>query len=147
MAEKVIKISLLALLTVCLLYFGESRADCNENTKVTSQKLSSQAFSGILDGREKIELIGGVSHLDFNYCIYFYAREFGNRRLAKRLVILDGNDGRYVGMFDVNDKPKGIVGNSIIFDYHDDLGNKIVVGPSGFPKNTYLDGEPKELFK
>lgn len=107
--------------------------------------LQGGGFTGVIDGAEKIEYLGHINNDSVGFQVYYYAREFGNHRLAQRLIFIS-NDKKYIGMFSVNDKPVSVNGDQVAFEYDEDVGNVIRLTDEGVPQKARLDGEIVELF-
>jgi len=107
--------------------------------------LKSGGFTGVLDGTEKIKEVGKINENGMRITFFYYEREFGNQRLTQRLIAI--GDGKYIGMYPINDPPIRVSRNAICFPYEHAEGDCITMVNGRMPKKSYLDGESVELFK
>jgi hypothetical protein len=107
--------------------------------------LKNGGFTGVLDGTEKIKEVGEVKGNGVTMTFFYYEREFGNQRLTQRLIAI--GDGKYIGMYPINDPPIKVSGDAICFPYEHAEGDCITVVNGRMPEKSYLDGESIELFK
>jgi len=107
------------------------------------ETLNRGGFSGIIDSAASIRFQGCAGTQGGGVGVYFYQREFGNQRLAQRLILLS-ND-RYLGMYDVPGPPATVEPGRIVFNLPDEEGNVIPVREGALPPTVLLDGEMKEL--
>ena len=99
-----------------------------------------------MDEAAEINPVGTYRYPGDEIQVIYYAREFGNRRLAQRLLLLSKLNG-YLGMYAIADPPTGMVDGRIQFPYEPNLGDKISIVGGKVPDRAYLDGENPELFK
>ena len=109
------------------------------------QTLKNGGFSGALDRKAKISKVGSLRSDKAVVTFFYYEREFGNKRLTQRLIAI--KDGKYLGMYAVNDPPVRVTENAVCFSYPSADGNCIVLSHGDLPDDTYLDGESVVLFK
>lgn len=89
----------------------------------------------------------GTVHSEITcFHLYVFLREFGNKRLTKRLIILS-HDLHYLGMYEIPELPKMVDGNVVMFPLEEKWGNKIVFKGDHIPQEIYLDGESYTFFR
>ncbi len=132
----------IVVITFSSLSFPCEQAESEEINSI----LKRDGFSGIIDDNANIEFLGDIKNAFEQVHIYYYSREFGNHRLAQRLLFIN-HKKKYIGMFDIYDKPNNLNGDTILFDYREDIGNTIKLTNKGVPLRVYLDGDVLELFK
>ncbi|MBY6105504.1 hypothetical protein KUW19_03255 [Ferrimonas balearica] len=115
--------------------------------KSLDETLSAGGFSGTLDEHVQIKSFGCLhSELINSICVYYYTREFGNKRLTQRLIITSDQNG-YEGMYNVPDEPITFEHGIIKFPYDADDGALIDLSTGEIPERIFLDGESFVLFK
>jgi hypothetical protein len=98
-------------------------------------------------GLEKPYLLNKVGMVEGEgncFLIYYYEKEFGNKRLTKRLVIIPSKSGDF-GLYDIPETPYEIKNKSVHFKLQEETGNQINLNISELPKSIYLDAEIYDL--
>lgn len=152
--------SILVLGIITLSLFGMtpiSARDCEPkstdfNRGEVFRVLSAGGFSGVLNQKVQIIKIGAIKIEDtcLNLYVYTLTSESkggseGARHMAKRLLILSNTE--YLGMYAIDELPKGLIGNTLEFSGSTEAGNRIVFSNELPPEKIYLDGEVRRLFK
>ena len=107
-------------------------------------------FSGIIDEYMEINRVGNIKIEEVCFTIFVYSRGAETPpgtdfRTATRLVVI--RDYTYVGMYDLFRLPLRIINYAVIFPGPKEAGNRIVFSRNGPPKEVYLHGTNRELFK
>jgi hypothetical protein len=113
--------------------------------------LSSQGFTGELNGKVEITKLGNIAVGSTRYKIFYYAWEESNPSGAAvhasyRVILIRGSN-RYIGSYSVEGRPKKLGLSSIQFDYPEAVGNKIIFDKNGPPAKVLLNGELQVLAK
>lgn len=123
---------------------------CGRNVVMPRAELASilkrGEFSGSVDRKASIRLVGCVPSRQGELGVYFYRREFGNHRVTYRLIFISNTEG-YMGMYDVPGAPSRIEGDRIVYDLPVMEGNEIHIREGHPPRSVHLDGEVKTLLR
>jgi hypothetical protein len=103
------------------------------------------SFSGTLDRSASVRFAGCAGEPGAELGVYYYAREWGNRRLTQRLIIVSKAHA-YLGMYAVSSPPSKVERTRIVFPYPAGE-NEIVLRSGRLPGHVHLDGESLTLFK
>lgn len=120
----------------------------HESTQISKIKkiLINQKNNIFSNNDFELEFIGNTNNQKSIYSIYLYKKEFGNKRLTKRLIIFSKNND-YLGMYDIPEIPTRIEGNKVYFPIEEKWGNSITFDGDSPPKQIYLDGESYSFFR
>jgi len=113
--------------------------------------LAKQGFSGTVRGDVHFSNFGILPCGSNRYQVFYYewyeSHPPGLAIHAQYRVLFIRNDNSYVGSYVVQDRPMRISGNSLIFEYPGNLGNRIQCDADGLPANILLNDEGGTLFK
>lgn len=87
-----------------------------------------------------LNVIGVIEGENNCFLVYYFEKEFGNKRLAKKLVIFPLY-GNYFGQYAIPETPLEIKGKSVHFGFDAESGNSVNLNLPELPKNIYLDSE------
>lgn len=121
--------------------------DFSDFEKVHQNIKNDRYFSGVIDDKSKLDNLGCLKLDNKSVIFIYYQREFGNYRLAQRLIVYSKDSG-YVGMFEIADKPFLDVEKKILlFPYDESEGNRILFENGQIPTEVLLDGNIKNIYK
>jgi hypothetical protein len=110
--------------------------------------LKRNGFSNVIDEYTELKRVGNIRVADSCLTLFVYSREFqagSNLHEVKRLLVFRNHE--YIGMYAIDDVPKGLNGNILEFPGSTEEGNSIVFSSEVPPEKIYLDGEIRRLFK
>ncbi len=126
------------------------------STDRVSRILSTQGFSGPLEGTEgleKIEIIhfGELTSGESAFHIYvhrYYRRLLGGTatRSTKRLLVIS-SEGTNLGGYTLDEEPDRISGPDVVFDIPSNAGNRFTFTEKGPPDEAWFDGAVRTLYK
>ena len=113
--------------------------------------LESQGFSGGFKGKVRISRLGEMDCGGSKLQVYYYTWEETHHpglaiHAAYRILFLK-NSTTYLGQYKVEDKPKLLKPNKLVFNYSESDGNSIQCDQNGLPESVLTNGENLTLFK
>jgi hypothetical protein len=126
-------------------------AQHEQSTDHVRSALAQQGFSGELDGKIGIHLIGALNCGTNRLQVYFYEWEEANPpgkavHSISRILLFSGKD-QYLGSYVVSDRPTTLTSDALKFEYPEDAGNTIRCTQNKPPRKVLLNGELQEFAK
>lgn len=91
--------------------------------------------------------ISKIGVLGETYTAYTYVHVFGQAMRAANRIVLVGPDRELAGIYAVNDFPKDIQNNCLVFSYESQFGNMLCLTNGDVPEKVYLDAQVLNVFK
>lgn len=113
-------------------YFGDGATQCS------GRGLILQGFGWTLDKFSKIEYIGNINLKTVTYYVYYYER---NANHGQHAIMLLDDVCSYFGSYPVKDRPRGVIGNDIVFNAPKRFGNSIHFAGISPPAKVVIDGD------
>jgi hypothetical protein len=110
--------------------------------------LGKQGFTGMLNSEAHFRNLGILACGSNRYQVFYYEWYQMHRPYhAQYRILFVESSSTYVGSYVVQDCPKRVSRDSVIFGYAENDGNKIQCSADGLPDNLVLNGEGTDLFK
>ena len=114
-----------------------------QDTKSLKDILSKQGFTGLLQGKVTLTLLGNMKCTSAALQVYYYTWEETNPpgraiHFSQRLIFIENRN--YVGQYVVSDRPVLVKRELLRFHYSKDDGNTIECDQEGLPKSLLLNG-------
>lgn len=107
--------------------------------------LRKQGFDGALTGDVTFTYLGHIRCEKNEYHAYYFVwtqtRLRGVDPHGQQRIILVSNTEQYAGSYVIEDPPRAIEHNAIIFPYDTRDGNEIQCDADGLPREAHLDGD------
>ncbi len=130
--------------------YAKGQGSPNNNNRLIlgeiKQILQSEAPQDTFTADYDLKFLGSVKTEKTNFNLYLFLKEFGNKRLTKRLIVFS-KDFDYLGMYDIPEFPQMVKGDRVIFPLDEKWGNSIVFEGASPPREIYLDGETYSFFR
>jgi len=140
---KILLRSFIAIATLVTVFSCDAKTSCS-NSLFDSIDVEKSLSGAELQKPYLLNKLGVVEGEENCFLTYYYEKEFGNKRLTKRLIIIPSK-GEDFGLYAIPETPLEIKNKTIHFKLQEKTGNQVSLNIPELPKSIYLDAELYDL--